>query len=86
MGKVLRLTVPDDKLYVLIDLDVKCQFKRWHRDSSIYNLLEISEGLSIFMLILRLLAREVWPSHTIFMLEVLWAFLGLFLSVRFASS
>jgi len=74
MGEVLRLTVPDRKLYVLIPLDVKCQLKRWNRDSSSYNLLEISESLSLFMLNLRLLAREVWPFYTIFTHVILWTF------------
>lgn len=60
-----------------------CQFKRWHRDSSIYNLLEISECQSLFLLNLRLLAREVWPFHTIVMLVILWAFLRLFLKCLF---
>lgn len=32
MGEVLFITVLDCKLYVLIVLDVKCQFKMWLRD------------------------------------------------------
>lgn len=57
MVEVLCLTVPVGKGDVLIDLDVKCQCKRWHRDSSIYTLLEISEWRRVFMLNLRLLER-----------------------------
>lgn len=57
MVEVLCPTVPVGKGDVLIDLDVKCQCKRWHRDSIIYTILEISECLSVFMLNLRLLER-----------------------------
>lgn len=74
MGEVLFITVLDCKLYVLIVLDVKCQFKMWLRDWGGYNLLEISVCWSLFMLNLRFLSKEAWPFHSVFMLVILWAF------------
>lgn len=41
VGEVLYLTVPDEKLHILIILYVRCQFKRWRRHWSGYNQLEI---------------------------------------------
>lgn len=81
LGEVQHLTVPDGKLHALIDLDVKRQFKWWHRLSSIYNLLEITECQSLFMLNLWLLVRETWPFHTILKLVILCAFLELLFEV-----
>lgn len=72
---LVHLPVPDGKLHVWIDLDVKHQFKWWHRLSSIYNLLEITECQSLFMLNLRLPVREAWLFHTILKLVILCAFL-----------